>query len=90
MASKKEVEEMLKQSIESGNKNSTHIEALWTEIGEKQSKIYDLNWEISELKSENTELSSQIKERKEKKLTTRRAQYQKDWLEHFNPGKIDN
>ena len=90
MASKKEVEEMLKQSIESGNKNSTHIESLWTEIGEKQSKIYDLNWEISELKSENTELSEQIKKCKETKLTTRRAQYQKDWLEHFNPGKIDN
>ena len=67
MASKKEVEEMLKQS-----------------------KIYDLNWEISELKSENTELSEQIKKCKETKLTTRRAQYQKDWLEHFNPGKIDN
>ena len=57
MASKKEVEEMLKQSIESGNKNSTHIEALWTEIGEKQSKIYDLNWEISELKSMSWKLA---------------------------------
>jgi predicted transcriptional regulator len=90
MASKKEVEEMLKQSIESGNKNSTHIEALWTEIGEKQSKIYDLNWEISELKSENTDLSTKIKECMEKRHSIKRAQYQKDWLEHFNPMKTDN
>ena len=49
-----------------------------------------LNWEISELKSENTELSTKIKECMEKRHSVKRAQYQKDWLEHFNPGKIDN
>ena len=62
MASKKEVEEMLKQSIESGNKNSTHIEALWEEIGEKQNTLYELKGEIYDLKSDNKELISKMKE----------------------------
>ena len=90
MANKYEVEQNLLRTIETNGKLTKHIEALWEEIGQKQSRISDLNWEISELKSENTDLSTKIKECMEKRHSIKRAQYQKDWLEHFNPMKTDN
>jgi predicted nuclease with TOPRIM domain len=82
MTSKREVEEILKQSIETNNKLTKHIEALWQEIGEKQSKIYELNYEISEL--------DEKKDSSKKEDLIERAQFQKDWLENYNHSKVDN
>ena len=83
MASKSDTEEMLKQSIENVNKLTKHIEALWDEIGQKQSRIADLNWEISELQDKE-------KDSVEKEDLIDRAQFQKNWLEHYNHRKVDN
>ena len=82
MTSKREVEEILKQSIETNNKLTKHIEALWQEIGEKQSKIYELNYEISEL--------DEKKDSSKKEDLIEKAQFQKDWLENYNHRKVDN
>ena len=82
MTSKKEMAEMLRQSVETNNKLTKHIEALWGEIGEKQSRIYDLNYEISEL--------DEKKDSSKKEDLIERAQFQKDWLENHNHRKVDN
>ena len=82
MTSKKEMAEMLRQSVETNNKLTKHIEALWQEIGEKQSRIYDLNYEISEL--------DEKKDSSKKEDLIERAQFQKDWLENHNHRKVDN
>ena len=74
---------MLRQSVETNNKLTKHIEALWVEIGEKQSKIYELNYEISELKEEKKDSS-----KKEDLIES--AQFQKEWLENYNHRKVDN
>ena len=82
MTSKKEMAEMLRQSVETNNKLTKHIEALWVEIGEKQSKIYELNYEISEL--------DEKKDSSKKEDLIERAQFQKNWLENYNYSKVDN
>jgi len=82
MTSKKEMAEMLRQSVETNNKLTKHIEALWVEIGEKQSKIYELNYEISEL--------DEKKDSSKKEDLIEKAQFQKDWLENYNHRKVDN
>ena len=82
MTSKKEMAEMLRQSVETNNKLTKHIEALWGEIGEKQSKIYELNYEISEL--------DEKKDSSKKEDLIERTQFQKDWLENYNHSKVDN
>tara|TARA_R100000458_G_C8154437_1_gene160912 strand:- start:40 stop:303 length:264 start_codon:yes stop_codon:yes gene_type:complete len=87
MASKYEIEQMLQQSIENGNRQSKHIEGLWNEIGQKQDRIADLNWEISELKSENETL---IEKQKEKVKAISRAQYQKDFIDAYSHRRTDN
>ena len=73
---------MLRQSVETNNKLTKHIEALWVEIGEKQSKIYELNYEISEL--------DEKKDSSKKEDLIEKAQFQKDWLENYNHSKVDN
>ena len=83
MTNKSATEEMLRQSIENSNRLTKHIEALWEEIGEKQSKIYELNYEISELKEEKKDSSK-------KEDLIERAQFQKNWLENYNHSKVDN
>jgi|TARA_R100000781_G_scaffold48267_1_gene32260 predicted nucleic acid-binding Zn-ribbon protein len=87
MASKYEVEQMLIQSIENCNKQSKHIEGLWDEIGQKQNRIADLNWEITELKSENEEL---IEKQKEKEKAISKAQYQKNFIDAYSYRRTDN
>jgi len=83
MTNKSATEEMLRQSIENSNRLTKHIEALWEEIGEKQSRISELNYEISELKEEkNNSLT--------KEDLIERAQFQKNWLENYNYSKVDN
>ena len=83
MTNKYEVEEMLKKSIETNNKLTKHIEALWDEIGQKQTRVQELNWEIEELKEKR-------KNSLTKEDLIEKAQFQKDWLEHYNHRKIDN
>jgi len=83
MTNKSTTEEMLKQSIENSNRLTKHIEALWEEIGEKQSRISELNYEISELKEEKKDSSK-------KEDLIERAQFQKNWLENYNYSKVDN
>ncbi len=62
MASKYEMEQMLKQEVENTNRLTKHIEALWEEIGQKQTRVQELNWEIDELKADNKELLSKATE----------------------------
>jgi len=83
LSNKYETDQMLQKTIETNNRLSKHIEALWEEIGEKQSKIYELNYEISELKEEKKDSSK-------KEDLIERAQFQKDWLENHNHRKVDN
>ena len=83
MTNKYEVEEMLKKAIETNNKLTKHIEALWDEIGQKQTRVQELNWEIEELKEKR-------KNSLTKEDLIEKAQFQKDWLEHYNHRKIDN
>jgi predicted transcriptional regulator len=90
MASKYEIEQMLKQEVENTNRLTKHIEALWDEIGQKQTRVQELNWEIDELKADNKELLSKCKEHLEKHKRADKAQFQKEWLEHYNPSKVDN
>ena len=87
MASKYEIEEMLKQSIENTNRLTKHIEALWTEIGEKQTAYYDIKYELSILKTDHKEL---LQECRQKNKSISKAQFQKEWLEHYSPRKTDN
>ena len=90
MASKYEVEQNLLRTIETNSKLTKHIEALWDEIGQKQTRVQELNWEIEELKSDNKELLNKCKEHLEKHKRADKAQFQKEWLEHYNPSKVDN
>jgi len=83
MTNKSDTEEMLRQSTENSNRLTKHIEALWEEIGEKQSRISELNYEISELKEEKKDSSK-------KEDLIERAQFQKNWLENYNHSKVDN
>ena len=83
MASKYEIEEMLKQSLENSNRLSKHIEALWVEIGEKQTAYYDIKFELSTLKTDHKELLQECRQKG-------KAQVQKEWLEHYSPRKTDN
>ena len=46
---------MLQKVIGTNSKLSNHIEALWDEIGQKQSRIADLNWELEETRSKHKE-----------------------------------
>ena len=62
MASKYEVEQNLLRTIETNSKLTKHIEALWDEIGQKQTRVQELNWEIEELKADNKELLNKCKE----------------------------
>ena len=90
MASKYEVEQNLLRTIETNSKLTKHIEALWDEIGQKQTRVQELNWEIEELKADNKELLNKCKEHLEKHKKADKAQFQKEWLQHYNPGKVDN
>jgi predicted transcriptional regulator len=90
MASKYEVEQNLLRTIETNSKLTKHIEALWDEIGQKQTRVQELNWEIEELKADNKELLNKCKEHLEKHKKADKAQFQKNWLEHYRPSKVDN
>ncbi len=90
MASKYEVEQNLLRTIETNSKLTKHIEALWDEIGQKQTRVQELNWEIEELKADNKELLNKCKEHLEKHKRADKAQFQKEWLQHYNPSKVDN
>mgnify|MGYP003679885484 CR=1 FL=1 len=90
MASKYEVEQNLLRTIETNSKLTKHIEALWDEIGQKQTRVQELNWEIEELKADNKELLNKCKEHLEKHKKADKAQFQKEWLQHYNPSKVDN
>ena len=83
MTNKYEVEEMLKKAIETNNKLTKHIEALLDEIGQKQTRVQELNWEIEELKEKR-------KDSLTKEDLIERAQFQKNFLEHYNHRKVDN
>ena len=74
---------MLKQSIENSNRLSKHIEALWDEIGEKQTAYQDIKYELSILKTDHKELLQECRQKG-------KAQVQKEWLEHYSPRKTDN
>ena len=88
--SKDDITNLLKLTITSGNRLSKHIQELWTEIGEKQSRIYELKYEVSELKTEKEELIEKCKECIQKDSAVARAEFQKEFLENFNPRKINN
>ena len=94
MASKYEVEEMLKQSIENSNKLSKHIEALWTEIGEKQTAYYDIKYELDETRSKHKEtllkFEQYVKKNMKNKKEVEKAQFQKNWVETFEQERTDN
>ena len=90
MASKYEVEQNLLRTIDTNSKLTKHIEALWDEIGQKQTRVQELNWEIEELKADNKELLNKCKEHLEKHKKADKAQFQKEWLQHYNPSKFDN
>ena len=90
MASKYEVEQNLLRTIETNSKLTKHIEALWDEIGQKQTRVQELNREIEELKADNKELLNKCKEHLEKHKKADKAQFQKEWLQHYNPSKVDN
>ena len=90
MATKYQLEQMLDKSIESANRLTEHISELLIEIGRKQDRVHDLNYEISELKNEKSELVNKCRECLEKDTAIARAEFQKEFLENFNPRKIDN
>jgi len=94
MASKYEIEEMLKQSIENSNRLSKHIEALWVEIGEKQTAYYDIKYELDETRSKHKECLDKFKEfvegSKKHKKDIKAAQFQKEWIENFSYERTDN
>ena len=83
MASKYEIEQNLLRTIETNGKLAKHIEALWDEIGEKQTAYQDIKYELSILKTDHKELLQECHQKG-------KAQVQKEWLEHFSPRKTDN
>ena len=88
--SKDDILNMLKLSIDNGNRLSKHIEDLWIDIGEKQERIQSQNWEISGLRDEKDELIEKCRECIHKGSAVARAEFQKEFLENFNPRKINN
>ena len=65
-----------------------HIDKLWTEIGEKQTRIYELNYEIDTLKANNKKMSDAIRRViKEKK---QEAIYEKEILDFCQINRTDN
>ena len=83
MASKYEIEQNLLRTIETNGKLAKHIEALWDEIGEKQTVYQDIKYELSILKTDHKELLQECRQKG-------KAQVQKEWLEHCDPMKTDN
>ena len=90
MATKDELDQMLQKTIETNKIQAEHIKSLWEEIGEKQSTLYELKGEIYDLKDHNRTLAKECKECLEKEKMGEKAQFQKEWLENFNPRKVDN
>ena len=93
MITKHVLDQMLKQATETNNRLSKHIENLWEEIGEKQTTLYELKGEIYDLKDQNKHLSNKIKEFLDKfdeVDEVDKAQFQKNFLDHYNPRKTDN
>ena len=76
-----ELEDKLIEQQQSTNiieRLTLHIDKLWTEIGEKQTRIYELNYEIDTLKANNKKMSDAIRRViKEKKP----GQSFLDWLD---------
>ena len=59
-----ELEDKLIEQQQSTNiieRLTLHIDKLWTEIGEKQTRIYELNYEIDTLKANNKKMSDAIR-----------------------------
>ena len=85
---------MLRQSVETNNKLTKHIEALWVEIGEKQDAYYNLKYELSETKSKHKEtllkFEEYVKKNMKNKKEVEKAQFQKNWLETFEQERTDN
>ena len=85
---------MLQKVIGTNSKLSNHIEALWDEIGQKQSRIADLNWELDETKSKHKEtllkFEQYVKKNMKNKKDIEKAQFQKNWLETFEQERTDN
>jgi uncharacterized coiled-coil DUF342 family protein len=90
MATKYTLEDMLSKTIENSHKLTEHVSELWIEIGRKQDRIHDLNYEITELKNEKSDLIEKCRECMQKDSAVARAEFQKEFLENFNPRKIDN
>jgi len=90
MATKYALEDMLSKTIENSHKLTEHVSELWIEIGRKQDRIHDLNYEITELKNEKSDLIEKCRECMQKDSAVARAEFQKEFLENFNPRKIDN
>ena len=90
MASKYELEQMLNKSIENAHRLTEHVSELWIEIGRKQDRVQDLNYEIAELKNEKSDLIEKCRECMQKDNDVARAEFQKEFLENFNPRKVDN
>jgi len=84
------LENMLSKTIENSHKLTEHVSELWTEIGRKQDRIHDLNYELTELKTEKEELIEKCRECIQKDSAVARAEFQKEFLENFNPRKINN
>ena len=90
MATKYALEDMLSKTIENSHKLTEHVSELWIEIGRKQDRIQDLNYEITELKNEKDDLIEKCRECMQKDSAVAWAEFQKELLENFNPRKIDN
>jgi|TARA_R110002020_G_scaffold147009_1_gene322052 uncharacterized coiled-coil DUF342 family protein len=90
MASKYELEQMLNKSIENVHRLTEHVSELWIEIGRKQDRVQDLNYEIVELKNEKENLIEKCRECMQKDTAVARAEFQKTFLENFNPRKVNN
>ena len=94
MASKYEIEQNLLKTIETNSKLSNHIEALWDEIGQKQTRITDLNWELEETRSKHKEtllkFEEYVKKNMKNKKEVTKAQFQKHWLETFEQERTDH
>jgi predicted nucleic acid-binding Zn-ribbon protein len=94
MASKYELDQMLQKVIETNSKLSNHVEALWDEIGQKQSRIADLNWELEETRAKHKEtllkFEEYVKKNMKNKKEVTKAQFQKHWLETFEQQRTDN
>ena len=85
---------MLQKVIGTNSKLSNHIEALWDEIGQKQSRTADLNWELEETKSKHKQtllkFEQYVKKNMKNKKDIEKAQFQKNWLETFEQERTDN